>query len=508
MKFFANEFKHEAVYPGGPGVSWEKVDLKWIRENMFINFNNDKLLNVDGYSYNAYPNNQNFTGKPIKILMFGDQYTWGFGNTDRYSTLGALVQDKLNAKYGSGVFKIIVNSTHKASTFNFYDYYYTKNTSQSNPDLVIYNFFDDDINPTFNESLICRGYDREFCQDVDNKELFNPDYQDCIHGHQDTFSNIIGRVKMILPRTSRMVLSKYCEPLYTYAKENPYVWMDVRQNPTQSPYLRDWEKAVGLLKSEFKEQKVGVVRMVPGAPKKEMEEVLMGIFKENGYDVLPMKHTIDFFTSKGMTLEGKELTKINPGVGHPSPFINNIYSEDIIEYIEKSVPSSKIKIARDSFINTNIIDDKLVSYTMPHVGMEITSNTANSATIKFDTSQVPLSLQNVQGAPVPFQFSNCQNIGSSNFKFTLNKNIKSGSITIADLTDNSDVSVGYYTYDANLNRNLKIVGKYKNGMTVPIPQSEISSTLVLIFNKYNKGCSVTDVITQSDFSFKLKYNQG
>ena len=507
-QFFANEFKPKIVYSGRPAFTWQKEDLKWIRENMFINFNNDELLNIDGYSYNAYPNNQEFTGKPVKILMFGDQFTWGFGNTDRFSTLGAIVQDKLNAKYGSGVFQIIVNSTHKASTFNFYDYYYTKGISKINPDLVIYNYFNDDINPTFNESLICRGYDKQFCQKAQNTDFFNPSYQDCIHGHYDSFSNLIGKIKMVIPRTSRIVLNNYCEPLYTYAKNNPYIWRDAVQNPTQSLYLQEWARAVGLLKDQFAGRKVGVLRMLPGAPSKDAEAVLMGIFKDKGYEVLPMKNTIKFSDFGGGTIKGKELTKINPGIEHPSAFINNIYSEDIIEYIEKSIPSSQIKSASNSIVKTTRTDSKLVAYSMPYIGVNFSSNKENSALINFDKSLVPNSLQNVQGAPTPYQFSNCVNIGASNFEFILNKDIKNGGITITDLTDSSDVSVGYYTYDKNYIRNLQIVGKYKNGMTLPLPQSSIGTTLVLIFNKYNKGCPVTHEITQPNFSFKLNYRKG
>jgi hypothetical protein len=395
--FFKNENKVQAVYPGAPGFSWEKINLSWIRENMFINYNNYHLLGP-GYSYNAYPNKKTIDNRIIKVLVFGDQYTWGFGNTDRLSTLGAILQEKLDSKYGENTFQIIINSNHSASTYNYFDYYAINSVKKIDPDLIVYNFFDDDIKPTFNETLICRSADREFCQNPDNKNIFTPKYQDCLYGHYDKTANLIVRFKYLSPMLTKKVLEGYCKPLLNYANKHPYVWMDVRQHPLDSPYIPIWDKAIKLLRSDLKGYQVGVARLVPGSPKWQYEDVLMGKLKSNNYDILPMNKTIKYFTGSGYTIEGKALTKINLGVGHPSAFINNIYTDDIIEYIESKIGKNKIKETK-SLVKEYPSNDGIVVGQMPLLGVKVRNNSSGEARISFDPNKIANKEINAVGAP-------------------------------------------------------------------------------------------------------------
>lgn len=505
-KFFTIDKTLISDLGGLPGRALGVEDEKWEKENIYINSN---IVNLVGSGYTD-KNSQFLTKEenpnPVRILIFGDGYTWGNSNTDRYSTISSLVQDKLDTALGKNVAEVIVVTTNAASTFNHYDYFKNNSIKKYKPDLVIYNYFDNDINPGFNEALICRSETQIHCAESRfNPAEFDPAFQDCIHGEGDSYSSTLGRVKLIFPKTVKKFLDKHCQPLYLEAVKNKYDWLKVQNAPYKSVYINLWEKTVGLLKENFGSTPSAVVKLIPFAPTMEDEKRMLGVFSKSGWDVVPMDTTINYFNTNMGSPTFKEDIQIDAGVGYPSSVLNNLYAQDITKFTLGKIKPERIKEAKAS-ATTVSKPFSVVKYTMPTFNIVNKSLSTTESNIVFDKKLNPTFNQDPdQRGDFPFQHNNCYNLKSSNFLFTLDKSIRTGSVSLHNLPKGEAVEVGLYYYDEKYKRKYLAYGKYKEGQSMVLPSTSIDFSIVLIFPEYSAGCPMDKVIDAPDFNINLRY---
>jgi hypothetical protein len=474
-------------------------DPNWSRENTFIN-NNNYLR--QGYGYEIKTDNiipKEVNPDPTRILIFGDSFLWGNGNTDPSSTLDSILYRKLNSPGSTPKYEVKLLTQPGRSTFNYYDLF-TENPIQSyNPDIVIYAYHGNDYMPSFTESLICKKLSIKACQSSNART--NPQYQSCLKGDAGIIPVLISKTLANRPNLRHQLILRACEPIYLKAKKEGYDQDQYFNNPTASPYYSDWIKALSLLKQELSPYKVLVANLTSEISTQKTNEFMEEKMQAAGYDVIPMSLTYKAVYLKDELIPNSNLlVKVNPINDHPSSYLNNAYADDIINYlgininqIEETNPSDK-----------NLSSKKLVAYTMPYFDITNQSITPNKSKLTFDSKANPTHTQSIIGNPnLPFQFANCMNLGYSNFQFTLGVNQPGKQIKISNLPKNEKHEIGFYYYDEKLARKYQKL-KLNTSNLYQLPKSEIPPTLTISFPEYAVGCPLDKEITAPNFEIELE----
>lgn len=504
-EFFKNDRKIGELKYNLPGKATGIEDFRWERENIFINDNNIDLVGrgYDIKNLNEVSKEDNIN--PVKILIFGDGYIWGNANTDRSSTITVLLQKKLDAIYGKKVTEVKLLSNSAAGTFTIYDYFKKFGLKGYKPDLVIYSYFDNDFNPSFNESLICRSESKEFCDSQKNSPaIFDPKYQDCIHGEGDSTSQLIGKIKNLFPKQSYNLLIKKCAPLLEKAKKNPYNPLITQRKPFTSNFIELWEKTMGDLRNIFKEYDAAVFKPVPFAPSIEDDKKIRNVFVKSGWDNIPLTITEKYFKEHMNDQGFWEDIKINQSIGYPSSILNNLNAQDMVNYITKKISKEKIENAKKT-LSKDLSNENLVSYTMPVYNVKNNYISSNESEIIFDKSLNKPYNQDPDGKEeLPFQHANCMNHNSANFLLTLNSEIKSGNISLSGLPKNEKIKIGLYYYGENAKRMYKEIGDYRENMVIKMENTTITNVIAIIFENHSKNCPVNKEISAPDFKVSVK----
>lgn len=503
LLFFKSDKTHfldVALFPTGNRMS----TVEWERENVFIN---DNIFLSQGGGYELKNGSKNFKSDQdkINIVIFGDSHLWGNGNIDRYSTIAMLLQDKLD-RAAPEIFNVIPLAQNGASTFLHYDYFKNNDVKRFDPDLVIYNYFYNDIDPNFSESLICRSSSVEDCQKNQGTN-FDPSYQSCIHGEGDFLSRLVGYFKFSLPNTAKKLLDRHCEPIYKRASSIGYIPDQAIKKPLESPFFNLWLEAITLLRKEIDVENVAVFDVRDQVVSKSDEEEIFSLFRDAGFEVIPevMTDKFSYDLAKGADYF-REKTMVNPGNGHKSSFLNNLYAEDLAKYIldkfGEEVKRGSQAVKKSA--NFSSSDFEFIPYSMPAFDVKI-SNYSKGARVEFNKSSNPQFKQRSSSNDLlPFQYANCMNLGYSNFVFNINKNIKSGSISILDLPKEK-VRLGFYYYDDDLKLNYLDYGFYRGASAISIPKSTLGTMLVIGFPEFGKGCKFDEVISAPDFNIDIQY---
>jgi hypothetical protein len=231
----------------------------WSRENTFIN-NNNYLR--QGYGYEIKTDTiipKEVNPDPTRILIFGDSFLWGNGNTDPSSTLDSILYRKLNSPGSTPKYEVKLLTQPGRSTFNYYDLFKENSIQTYNPDIVIYAYHGNDYMPSFTESLICKKLSIQDCQSGNART--NPEYQSCLKGDAGIIPGLISKTLANRPNLRHQLILRACEPIYLKAKKEGYDQEQYFNNPTASPYYSDWIKALSLLKQELSPYKVLVANL-------------------------------------------------------------------------------------------------------------------------------------------------------------------------------------------------------------------------------------------------------
>lgn len=511
-----NEFNEKSIIrkknQEPPNFQNPKDDTGWERENAFIN---DNIYLEQGAGYLIKDHNLISNPNKIKIAIFGDSFMWGNGNTNVYSTIKSTLFQELNSKYKGNIFEVKTYTRNGMSTMSYYDFFLSYDIKEYDPDLIIYYYYNNDSYPEFTESLICKGLPMDSCRENDPK--LDPTYQRCMEGYLDPSSILASSLNKNFPSLSSNLLKRYCNKYFLEAEKKKYDINDVMKNPFISPYLETWKKSVNLLKKQLEPYKLAVANAMFVTTHFDVDEKMFQEFEKNNYDIITMKKTKEYFTTKVTDDTGKvsefykkdsktvEDTMINVGNGHSSSFLNNLYAKDVAQYIYKTIPQEKIALAEST--QSEKYDNNLVKYTMPVFDVKV-SNNENESIIEFNKNFSEKYTQRISGnANLPFQYANCVNLGYSNFEFTLNYTIKDGYIEFEPLSKLEGYELGFYYYNENYKREYMKIDKRLYNSKITLPRTTISNSLILSFPNQSKGCEIKNEITAPDFKFKIKYSK-
>lgn len=471
----------------------------WSRENTFIN-NNTYLR--QGYGYEIKTDTLipiEVNPDPSRILIFGDSFLWGNGNTDPSTTLDSILYRKLNPLGQTPKYEVKLLTQPGRSTFNYYDLFKENPIKSYNPDIVIYAYHGNDYMPSFTESLICKKLSVKDCQSSNART--NPNYQSCLKGNGGILPKLISKTLTNRPNLRHQLILRACEPIYLKAKKEGYDQDQYFNNPTASPYYNDWIKALSLLKEELSPFKILVANLTSEQSSQETNKFMEEKMQAAGYDVIPMNLTYKAVYKKDeLTPNSNRLVKVNPINDHPSSYLNNAYADDIINHLGIKVNQPNESNTTDKKQTTK----NLVAYTMPYFDITNQSITPTKSKLTFDSKANPTHTQSIISNPnLPFQFANCMNLGYSNFQFTLSINQPGKKIKISNLPKNEKYEIGFYYYDKLLIRKYQKL-KLNGSNVYQLPTSEIPSTLTLSFPEYSAGCSLEKEITAPNFKVELE----
>lgn len=518
LDFFKKDGQIEKIDFSSFPVVGRITTLNWERENVFIN-DNIYLFQGGGYEIkdlNIINSKEN--PNPVRILIFGDSHTWGNGNIDKYSTITQMIQQKLDQVAGKNVFTVKVLASNGASTYRHYDYFALNSVESFKPDLIIYNYFNNDIDPSFNESLICRSTPIATCPQS-KSALLDPSYQSCIHGSGDVLSKILGVMKFKFPNTIKKLLDQHCQPLLLKAEKRTYNPQQSVKDPLNSPYYPIWVKSMALLYTTLRSQSsapIAFADLKDFSIPKVIEDKMVSVAGKSGFNIIPMPETeklmynppkIPADTNPGAYLSS--IAFINPGNSHTASHINHLYSSDIVNYILKTIPEERVRQSQATRISS-LDKTPLIAYTMPYFDTKVESISDSESNFSFSKSYDNLYIQRTSSVEkLPFQYVNCANLGKPNLIITLNKNIKSGSLILSKLPTSPQIEIGSYTYDSNLKLVYTPLGAYTaENQRVELPPSALSTSLVLSFPNPNlQNCEYNKEIDVPDFNLNIKYQK-
>ena len=471
----------------------------WSRENTFINNN---IYLRQGYGYEIKTDtliSEEVNPDPTRILIFGDSFLWGNGNTDPSTTLDSILYRKLNPLGQIPKYEVKLLTQPGRSTFNYYDLFKENPIQSYKPDIVIYAYHGNDYMPSFTESLICKKLSIQDCQSSNART--NPNYQSCLKGDGGILPKLISKTLTNRPNLRHQLILRACEPIYLKAKKEGYDQDQYFNNPTASPYYNDWIKALSLLRQELSPYKVLVANLANEASTQDTNEFMEDKMQTAGYDVIPMNLTYKAVYKKDeLTPNSNRLVKVNPINDHPSSYLNNAYADDIINHLGIKVNQPNESNTTDKKQTTK----NLVAYTMPYFDITNQSINPKKSVLTFDSKANPTHTQSIISNPnLPFQFANCMNLGYSNFQFTLSINQPGKKIKISSLPKNEKYEIGFYYYDKLLIRKYQKL-KLNASNVYQLPTSEIPPTLTLSFPDYSTGCPLEKEITAPNFKVELE----
>ena len=488
-----------------PGVLDSTSETPWVRENVFLN-DNLYLQQGFGYQLNNYQDvAEENNPDSYKIVLFGDSFAWGNGNSDWANLIGNELERELNAPTQSNIFEVITRARNGRSIYNHYDFFRAYSLNQLNPQMVIYNFYVNDPIPSFTEELICGERGAKDCNS-DNPHT-SPIYQNCLRGEGSFPAKLFNLFRSDFPLVTQKMLTRYCEPKLKNIQSLTFDFGKVLLDPPTSPYYDTWLETLPLLQKELAPFPIHVANLYTSPVHTEANKILMKDMKDAGYPIIPMKQTLKEVGDKMLSKEEEQVLDsklmINPGNTHASSFLTRKFALDMAEYIRENI--NKKAYAAAKIKASKIRPDQLVTHTMPSFAVEVVSKDANQAKITFNKeNHQPYDQKIGEGKPLPFQYANCLNLGYSNFQIMLS-NGSTGSLSVQGLDNSIKTKLGFYYYDeehVRLYQELNV--KITNNLKVKIPYSKGNPALVIGFPEYGNGCAINKVIDAPNFKLQLE----
>ena len=473
----------------------------WERENTFIN-DNIYLRQGFGYDLNnqSIPDNSNTSGSKIKILIFGDSFTWGNGNIDPNSTIGSMLKRRLNKSAGGDIFEVRVLAKNGTSLMSHYDFLKEYDLKGYNPDLVIYNYYFNDHVPNFTETLVCGDLSIKECQDRDPK--LNPLYQSCQKGRGDFISSLISRFKVFYPYFSADFLSRHCSKYFVRLKDQSFDEVKLLKDPFKSPFINEFRESARLVREIFAGYKLAVANLVFLSNSEEVDSKIMSLFEEDGYSVVKMSRTHETMKSPRND-DFLNTILVNPGNAHSSSYLNNIYTEDMSDFIFSYISDSRINEAlklRRSNLDSNR-EEGVVDFTMPVFDSKVIRLGKESSRVIFSKSfEDKYNQRDSLSDNLPFQYVPCSELSRPYYIFTLRDYSSNRFLKVEGLKNLKDFEFGFFYYDEDFKRTYKEV-EFSSRM--PIPESKLPPSFVLSLKESELGCFGDKEISFPDFNIVL-----
>ena len=481
----------------GPPMYNQKSIPIWDRENAFIN-NNLFYMQGRGPDIRTKEQKDNLVNsKAIKIALIGDSFTWGNGAYDSGMSIGRRLEEALNKAAGANTFNILIQARNGDSTYNYVDVYTKTKIKELNPDIIVYDFFQNDVVPSFNERMICGN--KSFC--TENSPETKPEYTDCIGAKNNDFSFLVKvLIRSKFPSLANDLIIRHCDPIYQKLKIQNFDVLYLMNNPDLNPWYPTWKKAVKLFAEQTSSVPTYVANLYsPSGISPKVQNILFPEFKANNLPMIPMTNSIKLITEHPVG----DLT-VNKTNGHAGSPLTQAYASDIANYILTKVTPTQIKNTEASKFS---LIPNLVSSKMP-ANISLSQNTPTNVSFTLekavDDPKYPLA---IAGEVVPAQHVLCADLMYSHIALNLNPDLKPGTkikISIKDNPDHLNLKLILANYDNSYFLNYANLGDIGQEIIFTIPQNSKGSILLIGDSNINKNCSIKEIVDLPSFSGSLE----
>ena len=485
--------------------SWDQNDNSvWDRENAFIN-DNIFFRQGGGFELKGAWQNVGVSGKnPIKILMFGDSFTWGNGATNPAMVIAQRFQDELNARTKPNTFVVVPFAKNGQSLYNFVDVLDENIINKINPDIIIYNYTFNDAIPNFNEGYICGQTPLADC--LKRSPKLNPDYQSCLRGE----SGIIGKSFQFItqkrfPLLSNKLLTRACAPLYAELEKSEFNELSYTNYPLTNPYLPKFYQGLELLEKRFN-KKIYISNMVFTLPQDPMEgERFFTTLEKRGFLTIPM--TLSLAKRKESLTSDAVLQSmlINPKNGHASSLLTQLYARDIADFL---LPKIDTKLLAQAQAGASALEfsNNLIASTLPYHANFTNHPTYSSFTYRdlSESEQYEQSFGKGTSSKDNFQNVACANLGYANVLINFNQNLPAGTQLEVKLIKGSGLSTGLLYYDKNYQEQYLDLGPLTPLTKITIPLDSHGTTFIVADKKAAVGCSLAKPVNMNEFQLDFK----
>ena len=485
--------------PNRPGdMAIATSSLLWDRENGYINTNIFLRQGLGPDLPTIEQKNGEVNPKAYKILLFGDSFVWGHGLADGQGTIGSLLQRELDEKSGSDAFNVIVKGESGDSTFRYVDQYPKSEVDALNPDVSIYAFYENDLVPNFNESMICgsgRTCDRFTPQSF-------PSYKKCVNGTGSLFSRFISLYdKISYYGLEGELLTRHCDSVLRKIKKETFDEYQIQKNPLTNPWLTTWFQALDKLGNSFSNRNFAVVNIISVDRSTENNaDFYNSSFINAGLTPVSMNSTKSLLASTSRDSIGNNKLISNPANWHASAMLSKAIVEDMASYILGLYSSAQISEHSSNKLRN---PKPLVVMTLPN--NVISTNMGNFTSI-VEYPITPLDNKYptvIKGVTLPTQNVSCVEMNHSHIMLSLSKSVSNKPLILERVgaTNNPlEVVLKYYDgrYDVHFTQPVLLIDKAE--LTPP----NNSGLMVLIGDpKESAGCSTDKPITHYPFKITI-----
>jgi lysophospholipase L1-like esterase len=478
-----------------PGVNDQSNEV-WVRENWYTNYSNYLW---QGFGPVLQLNQLADTYKDIdriKVLAVGDSFVWGTGLQDFNERWPNRLQIELDQAAGTGVFDVVPLATMGASTMEQAEFL-EANINSLEPDLIVLGLLFNDSIPSGREKSVCKV--DAGCR-TGSPELL-PEYQECITGSGDFFSRSVGFLAKRYRNIGATMLERYCDLERFAAKYNLITQQDIYEQPTKSPYRKQFLDSVQLLRQTTANIPFLVYPTSVSRLDYDLNQKLLTSFEAAGFDTIPVDQNFLGKNSNGHVAASTNDIIANPADYHPGPFATRQFARDIAEAVLAKISSEKIAAVRTSIKTSN---RQLVNGHLP-VALTITSNDDKTATVVIDenaTLPVDAPKKPRPGSPMLNQNAPCALLNAPHARIGLNPAlVRSGTLRVT-LEKGTSAVLYVASHQENGNRVVSRIGTLNSGSTlsVDLENSDVSALLIV---EEGRDCSADDPLTLNTRTIQL-----
>lgn len=345
----ATDRQYEPRFPGlakpGSGVddpNMVTAPIEWRRESYFYDYSNH-LHRGGGPEQPQRVNGEGATLRtPLTVLVLGDSFVHGTGNSDLGNTWPVRLERELNRLSGPGVFQVVSLGADDASTMEESEWVTEELLRKHQPDAVVMGYFYNDPRPSWRERAICGETDK--CDEGAASTL--PSYRRCVDGREGAVSHLVRMtIRPWFPAIAAALLERYCD-LDRIAREHTAPTIgELEQRPTESPYWSYFVDGLTTLRSTVGlDMPLLVANTALRASEAKQFQEVWPAFQAAGFDRVDMEPLYQQLEKAGPTRLAA--LSVNPADNHPGPALNHLYAQLIAPDVLRLLGSETLSDAK------------------------------------------------------------------------------------------------------------------------------------------------------------------
>lgn len=444
--------------------------------------------------YLASQNQRRWTGIPLtvdtqkaqgetatfNILVVGDSFTWGSGQSDPAARWPEQLQAELNQRYGPGTFAVTRLAEPGTGTYQHVHWLETNPELVRKADVIVLGLVENDAVPRGEEHTYCNS-DTEACP-IPVVET-SPEFLACYAGdrsrpNSESAESILSELDCDRDSLART----------TGLPSGYEATLDIINGPLGPAYqnfVRRLMAAAGdtpLL--------VAPLEMWRGRWREVTAETIGEAFTSQGQAVLDMPHTKELFAKPW-----NPSIEVHTGDAHPGPAMAYTYALDIADAIEQAIPTASLVTSEQDKTDPT----SLVRSYLP-VDLDVQSG-RETAQIVWDPDKA-----NSTDARGPDQYAPCAGLGRPHGRIMLDPSLPDG--THLTITLNSGPAVDIFTAGYTNDRQHLVVaqGPVKVGTSIELTLAGLSTRGLLISPVNAPACSTDSPPELDPLSLTLTLN--